>query len=63
MKDGKAEVLDLKIEPGMCMRVRLAGREDRDLYIDVIRRLSAPGCIFEIVSDTEVLCKPPRRPG
>jgi hypothetical protein len=51
----------MKLEPGMIMWVKLRGREDRDLYIAVTRALSAPGSIFEIVSDTEVLCKPPPR--
>lgn len=61
MKDGKAEVLDVKVEPDGNLRVRCAGKEDRDRYIAVTRALCAPGTRFELVSDTEVLCKLPRR--
>lgn len=59
MKDGKAEVLSVDIEEGTAMRVTLVSREDLDLYVMVMRALAAPGTTFEIVSDTEVVCRRP----
>ena len=61
MKDGKAEVLDVKLEPGMVLRVKCAGSEDRDLYIATMRAVSAPGTIFEKIGEAEVVCRPPQR--
>jgi hypothetical protein len=59
MKDGKAEILDVKLEAGMILRVTAADRESRDIYIRLTRALAAPGTTFEIVSDTVVRCIPP----
>jgi hypothetical protein len=59
LKEGKAEVLNIELGENGDLRVKLAGRADRDLYIKVMRALSAPGTSFELVGDTEVLCKPP----
>lgn len=60
MKDGKAEVLDLRLEDDGSIRVRLVGQRDRDHFIGVIRSLCAEGTVFEIVSETEVRCKLPQ---
>jgi hypothetical protein len=60
MKNGKAEVLDVIFEDNGDMRVILAGRNDLNLFIKITREICAPGTIFQILSDTEVLCKLPR---
>jgi hypothetical protein len=61
MKEGKAEVLNATLEGNGDLRVKLAGRIDRDSFITLTRSLCGPGTIFEILSDTEVLCKSPKR--
>ena len=59
MKNGKAEVLDLKLEENGALRVKLAGRDDRDLYVAAMRALCAPGTISEILSAMEVYANHP----
>lgn len=56
------DVLDVSLD-GNSLRVTLSRAEDCDLFIDVMRRISAPGCDFEILDDRVVLCKMPPRHG
>jgi hypothetical protein len=57
MKNSKAEVIDVEIKDNGDMRVKLVDIEDRDLFIATMRSICASTTIFQILSDTEVLCK------
>lgn len=57
MKDGKAEVLSVKLKRDG-MHFKFPGSKDRDLFIEVMCKLLPIGIdAFEIVSDTEIVGK------
>jgi hypothetical protein len=60
MKEGKAEVLSVELVENGDLYVKCVGREDRDFYIKIMRALTPSGTSFELLSDTEVLCKRPQ---